>query len=177
MFTKQQKIKQMEEGQELLKQSRGLIFVDFTGASVEDFKILRKTLREFGAKLKVLKKKLFRIVFEKEKINFNPEQFESQLGVIFANKEIDELAAPIYKFAKDLERRAGPKKQGASAVSGFKILGAFDLSAKNFHEAETVIKLGQLPTREILLAQLVGVLSAPLRMLAYIIQERSKKVA
>jgi ribosomal protein L10 len=59
---------------------------------------------------------------------------------------------------------------------GFKILGAYDLSDKNFIDAETVIKIGKLPTREILLGQLVGVLSAPIRMFMYVLNEKSKMV-
>ena len=164
MKTKQQKAEQIKKNEDLLKQSKGLIFVDFTGAGVEDLKRLRRISNELGAKLQVVKKKLLRIIFEKEKIDFNPEQFETQMGVIFTDKNAEDLAAPIYKFARELEKK------------GFKILGAYDLPAKNFIEAETMVKIGKLPTREILLSQLVGVLSAPMRMLAYVLSEKSKMV-
>ncbi len=163
MKTKQQKSKQIEEGGKLLKQSKGLIFIDFTGASVGDLTKLRKTMKETDTKLQVVKKKLMRIIFEKENIDFNPEKFESQMGVIFSNEDIETLAAPVYKFAKEVEKR------------GFKILGAYDLSARNFIEAEMVLKIGKLPSREILLGQLVGVLSAPLKMLMYVLNEKSKQ--
>ena len=164
MLTKQQKSKQIEEGGKLLEKSKGLVFVDFTGAGVEDLKVLRKTVRDLGAKMKVIKKKLMRIIFEKEKIDFNPEQFESQMAVIFSDKDASDLAAPVYKFYRLMEKK------------GFKILGAYDLSAKNFLEAETMIKIGKLPSREILLGQLVRVLSAPMRMFLYVLSEKSKKV-
>jgi len=161
MKTKQQKAQQLEEGGNLLEKSKGLIFVDFTGASMGDLTKLRRIIKEMGAKLQVVKKKLLRIIFEKEKIDFNPEQFEAQMGVIFCDKDIEELAAPVYKFAKELEKK------------GFKILGAYNLGGNNFIEAETMIKIGKLPTREILLGQLVGVLSAPLKMLMYVLSEKS----
>jgi len=164
MKTREQKFQQIEQGEKLLEKSKGLIFVDFTGAGVEDLKKLRKIVSDLGAKMKVIKKKLMRIIFEKEKINFNPEQFESQMAVIFSDKDASDLAAPVYKFYKLMEKK------------GFKILGAYDLSAKNFLEAEMMIKIGKLPAREILLAQLVGVLSAPMRMLAYVLSEKNKKV-
>ncbi len=163
MKTKQQKAQQIEDGGNLLKQSKGLIFIDFTGASMEDLTKLRRIIKDMGAKLQVVKKKLLRIIFEKEKIDFNPEQFEAQMGVIFCDKDIEELAAPVYKFAKGLEKK------------GFKILGAYNLSAKNFIEAETMVRIGKLPAREILLSQLVGVLSAPIRMLMYVLNEKSKQ--
>jgi len=173
MKTKQQKSKDIQEGEKLFKQSKGLIFIDFTGASVEDLKTLRKVMREIGAKLKVIKKRLLRIIFEQQKIDFNPEQFEAQMGVIFTDKDASDLAAPVYKFFQELSKKGFSAKGGSAA--GGKILGAYDLSAKNFIAGETMIKIGQLPSREILLGQLVGVLSAPLRMLAYVLNEKSKQ--
>lgn len=164
MKTHQQKAKQIEEGDKLLKENKSLIFVDFSGVGVEDLKSLRRILKGFGAKLKVIKKKLLRIIFEREKIDFNPEQFELQAGTIFTDKDISEIAAPVCKFSKGVEKK------------GFKILGAYDLSAKNFLDAETVIKIGQLPAREVLLSQLVGVLSAPIKMFLYVLSEKSKMV-
>lgn len=164
MLTKQQKIEQVERGQVLFKGSNILLFTDFTGTSVEDMKNLRKKLREMGAKFKVIKKRLLRIIFEKMGVDFNPGQFDSQVGTIFSQKDIYEIISPIYKFAKGLEKK------------GFKILGAYDLPDKNFIDAETVIKIGKLPTREILLGQLVGVLAAPIRMFMYVLNEKSKMV-
>jgi len=164
MKTKQQKAEQIKDNENLLKQSKGLIFIDFTGATMGDLTKLRRTIKESGAKLQVVKKKLLRIIFEKEKIDFDPEQFESQMGVIFSDKDAETLAAPVYKFAKDLEKK------------GFRILGAYDLPAKNFIEGETMIKIGRLPSREILLGQLVGVLAAPLKMLMYVLNEKAKMV-
>lgn len=163
MLTKQQKIEQVEQGQKLFKESQILVFTDFTGTGVEDIKNLRKTLRQLGARFKVIKKKLMRIIFEKLGIDFNPEQFDSQVGTIFSQKDILEIAGPVYKFSREKEK------------NGFKILGAYDLTDKKFIDPETVIKIGQLPTREILLSQLVGVLSAPLKMLAYVLSEKATR--
>ena len=119
MLTKVQKAKQIDEGEKLLDKSQSLIFVDFTGTNVADMKKLRRGLREIGAKLKVIKKKLLRIALERKKIDFNPEQFESQVGTVFAENSVEGIAAPVYK-------------------SGLKILGGYDLSAKNFLDAERV---------------------------------------
>lgn len=164
MLTKQQKIKLVGKAEEIISQNKNLVFVDFSGIKVEDLRKLKQTLREFGAQLKVIKKKLLRIAFQNKKIDFNPEQFESQTGVIFTQKDISEISGPIYKFFKEVEKK------------GFKILGAYDLFAKNFSDAEMVKKIGQLPSREILLAQLVGAIAAPIRMLMYVLGEKNKKV-
>jgi len=174
MKTKKQKQTAIEEGKKLLEGNRNLVFVDFTGASVEDLKSLRKTLKEIGAKLKVVKKKLMRVLFEKEGIDFNPEQFESQLATIFADKDISEIAGPVYKFFEGIKKKGFSAKGGSAA--GGKILGAYDLPAKSFLDGETVTKIGKLPSREVLLGQLVGMLASPIRMFLYVLNEKSKMV-
>lgn len=163
MLTKQQKIKLVEEAEKIIDQNKNLVFIDFSGTKVEDLRKLKRILREFGVQLKVIKKKLLRIAFQNKKIDFNPEQFESQVGVISTVKDISEIAGPIYKFFKEIEKK------------GFKILGAYDLLEKNFSDAEIVKKIGQLPPREILLAQLVGMLSAPIRMFMHVLDQKSKR--
>ncbi len=134
-----------------------MVFINFDKAKVQDMRSLRKSLEEFGAKLKVIKKKLMRIAFEQKGIDFNPEQFETQMGLVFADKDVFDIAGPVYK-------------------SGIAILGAFDLKDKKFFDAETINEIGKLPSREVLLGQLVGMLSAPIRMFLYILSEKSKMV-
>ncbi len=163
MLTKQQKSKQIEESQKLLDENRLVFFTDFSGTPVEDLRQLRKIMKELGAKVKVIKKKLLRVAFEKKGVDFNPEQFESQVAAIFASKDISEIAPPIYKFSKGKEKK------------GFKILGAYDLMERNFFDAETAKRIGQLPSREVLLGQLVGMLASPIRMFLYVLNEKSKR--
>lgn len=162
MKTKEQKKEAIDEARELLGQSNNLSFVDFTGVSVGDIQTLRRKLMPIGAKLKVIKKKLLRIVLEKSNIDLNPEQFDAQLGTIFSTADINEVIPPIFKFFKEKEKK------------GFKILGAYDLDNKKFMDAELVKRIGQLPSREILLAQLLGMLSAPIRMFMYVLDQKSK---
>ncbi|MBI2514922.1 50S ribosomal protein L10 [Candidatus Wolfebacteria bacterium] len=157
MLTKLQKSKQIEIGKKLIEESRSLIFVDFGGVSVKNLESLRRKLKEIGAQLKVIKKRLLRIAFEKRNLDFNPEQFELQVGTIFSPKEVYEVAGSISK-------------------SGVKILGGYDLELKSFFDAEKVKFFGNLPSREILLGQLVGMIAAPIKMLMYVLKEKSKMV-
>lgn len=164
MLTKDQKKKQIEEGKEVLRNSRFLMFADFTKTGVEDLKKLRRDLKNAGAAMKVFKKKLLRVAFSESGFDFNPERFESQAAMIFSDKDIPEIAGPVYRFSKSLKKDRG-----------FGILGAYDLSAKLFIDAEAVKKIGQLPSREILLGQLVGILAAPIRMLMCVLSEKAKQ--
>jgi len=164
MLTKEQKSAQIEEGKKMLENSKSLIFIDFSGTPVEMMKKLRNSLRESGSKLKVIKKKLLRIIFEKSGVDFNPEQFEAHLGVIFTEKEVTEVAVPVYKFSKEADKTA------------FKILGGYDLVAKDFYDGQKIKFIGQLPPREILLAQFIGMLSMPIKMFMNVLNEKSKMV-
>ncbi|TRZ65043.1 MAG: 50S ribosomal protein L10 [Spirochaetia bacterium] len=164
MLNRTQKGERLKQGEELLEKNKSLIFVDFTGIGVEDMKSLRRALKTVEAKIKIIKKKLLRIAFEKKKIDFNPEQFDSQLGVVFSEKEISDVAGPVYKFFKGVEKK------------GFKILGAYNLSEKNFFDAATTLKIGQLPSREVLLGQFVGMLAMPIKMFMNVLEQKSKLV-
>lgn len=163
MLTKQQKKQQIEEGEDIIKNSKLLIFVDFSETSVEDLKKLRRALRDVGAKLKVIKKRLLNIAFKNSNINIDFSNFKLQLGTIFSEKDISEIAAPVYKFSQETNNKE------------FKILGGYDLLAKNFLDAEFVKMLGQLPSREVLLSQLVGMLQSPISKLMYILKEKGRK--
>ena len=163
MLTKDQKTNIIGDVKNLLKESKILLFTDFTGISVENSKSLRRLVNEFGAKYKVIKKKLMRVAFENSKIGFNPERFESQLGTIFSPKDISEIAGPVYKFSKEVEKK------------GFKILGAYDLEKGEFLDGDFVKKIGQLPPREIILGQLAGALVAPLKMFMYVLDQKSTR--
>lgn len=166
MLTKEQKKQQIEEGKEIIKNNKFLIFIDFTKTSVEDLKKLRRALGNIGAKLKVIKKRLLNIAFKENNLDIDFSDFKFQVGTVFSEKDIPEIAASVYKFSKEIDNK---NKE-------FKILGGYDLSAKNFLDAEFVKMIGQLPSREILLSQLVGMLQSPISRLLYILSEKSKMV-
>ena len=74
-----------------------------------------------------------------------------------------ETAGAVYKFSKQKEK--------------LKILAGFDLKGNKFIESEVVKRIGQLPGREVLLAQLVYMISAPIRQFMIVLNEKAKKVA
>ena len=167
MKTKAQKAKEIKQGKELLEKSGSLVFADFTGIGIEKINKLKSDLRKSSSVFKVIKKRLLRIVFKEKGIDFDPKQFDSQLGVVFIPGELIGAASIIYKFAKDLLKE---KKE-------FKLLGAYEIPQKLFLNAEQFLAIAKLPSREVLLAQLVQVLAGPIRAFMYIFQERAKKVA
>ncbi|MBI3088889.1 MAG: 50S ribosomal protein L10 [Candidatus Colwellbacteria bacterium] len=163
MITKEKKVQLIEEGKKELEAAKVLLFADFEGSQVEELRELRKTLKNAGAKFKVLKKRLLRLVLQEKGIEFDPLKFEGQVGTIFSSGEISAIVQPVYKFSKE--------------HPNFKLMGGLNVETKEEVPFETIKMIGSLPSREILLAQLLGAMIAPLRGLMYILSEKSKRSA
>ena len=123
---------------------------------------MRLLLKNVGAKFQVIKKRLLRIILKEKGIDFDPKQFEAQVGTVFMKGDIFETAGSMYRFTKDKEN--------------FKILGGIDLNKAEKIEADFIKRIGQLPSREVLLGQVLGTMVAPLRAFMWILQERSRKL-
>lgn len=160
MKSRQQKTQELKTGEELLEKSQSLIFVDFGKVSTKNLCAIKAKLKQINSQFKVIKKRLLKILFQKKEINFDPASaFEGQAGTIFAPADILSIAGPVYNFFK-----------------GVKILGAYDLEKKQFLEPDLFKKIALLPSREVLLSQLVGVLSAPIKIFLFILNEKSKQM-
>jgi ribosomal protein L10 len=159
MKSRQQKIQELKTGEELLKKSQSLIFIDFGKVSTKNLNLIKTKLKKFDARFKVIKKRLLKILFQKNKIDFDPTSaFEGQAGAVFVPTDIYLAASLVYKSFENI-----------------KILGAYDLAKKQFLEPDLFKKIALLPSREVLLSQLVGVLAAPIKMFLYILSEKSKR--
>ena len=158
MKSKQQKNLEIKSGEELFKKSQSLVFVDFGKVSTQNLHSLKTKLKKINARFKVIKKRLLRIIFKENKIDFDPQSnFEGQVGTIFSPDDIYSAAGPVYKSFERVQA-----------------LGAYDLREKQFLAADAFKKIALLPSREILLSQLVGMLSAPIKMFLFILNEKSK---
>ncbi len=167
MKTKTQKATELEQGKKLFSASKNVVFADFTGVGIELVKRLKKELKKSGATFKVLKKRLLRIAMKESGFDFDPTQFEAQVGTVFVPGELyDGTAAAVYKFAKELVKE---KRE-------FKVLGAYDLVGKKSLTVEEFLVIAKLPSREVLLGQLAGMLTAPLRQFMFVISELSKRI-
>lgn len=165
MKTKQQKKEAIEKGIEDVRANASLIVADITGIPVNELTILRKTLRATGATFTLIKKRLLAIIVEKEGMKFDREQFAGQTAVVFSNKEFSEVASLVHRFAKEINK----KKEI------FKILGGFLVKEKQFVSGNEVKVIGALPSREVLLGQLVYMLSSPIKQFLFVLNEKAKK--
>lgn len=158
--TKAQKNQVVEKGAKSLKESSNLIFADFGGTSAQDVNSLRISLRESGSRFEVIKKRLLDIILKNKGLDMDTKSFDGQVGTVFVMGEISDAAGQVFRFSKGKEK--------------FKILGGVDLKKGEKLEADYVTRIGQLPSREVLIGQVMGGMVAPLRAFMWILKERSK---
>lgn len=162
MLTRAQKEEQVKLGVEELKKAESLILVDFNAIPTADLRNLRALLREFNGKLKIIKKRLLKIIFQKQGIDLDPTKFDSQVGAVFVPTDLYAVSAKIYKFIKDLAKN---KKD-------LKVLSAFDLKNNKLVSVEEFTKIAKLPTREALLAQVAMMMTIPIKKLLIVLNGR-----
>lgn len=152
----------VSEIEELAKNAKSIVLVDYRGLSVAQATELRNTVRTAGGVYKVYKNRLMKIAFENQGITFPASDFEGTTAVLF--HPTDEVAPA--KIALD-----GSKKYGKtlSLKSGYVDGKYFDTTA--------ITALANIPSREVLVAQLLGMLTNPMRSLAVAVSEIAKKNA
>ena len=146
----------------LAKDAKSIVLVDYRGLTVAQATELRNNVRTAGGTYKVYKNRLMKIAFDKLGITFPESDYEGTTAVLFhANDEV----APA-KIALD-----GTKKfnKHLKLKSGF-------VNGKYFN-TEEITAFANIPSREVLLAQLLGLLTNPMRSLAVAISEVAKKNA
>jgi large subunit ribosomal protein L10 len=165
MKTKQQKKEQIEKGGSLLKDSKVLIFTDFSKLPAEDMRKLRREILPTGAKLFVIKKRLLGVLMKQNGYDIDLSKYKMSVGTVFSPVSLEEVSGPVYKFFKGMK------------LEKEKVLGGYDVAAKSFIEPATIAFIGELPPREVLLGQLLGMLSSPIRSFLYVLDQKSKQTA
>ncbi|WP_295214731.1 50S ribosomal protein L10 [Ruminococcus sp.] len=140
---------------ELLQNSVSFVLVDYKGITVEDDTKLRKELREAGVNYVVEKNSMLRFAFQNMGIDAFDEVLHGTTAVALSNDDQTAPARILGKFAEDHEDFFNLK---AGYVEGI----AYD--------AAGVAKLSKIPSKETLLAQLVGSLQGPMQKLAATLQ-------
>lgn len=136
----------------------GAVFADFSGLKMPEFDELRAKARAVGGEYLVVKKTLFRRAAEKCGVPADVADTSGALSVLFG---FDDPIAPA-KIVRQFT-----KTHTALRVVGGLIREALGLRVLEIAE---VAALGDLPSREALVARAVGSIAAPLRGLVGVMQ-------
>jgi len=157
---KQQKQAAIQNLEARFSGSEGAFLVNYQGLSVSQLKKLRFELDSKGGSLKVAKNRLAKIALKDiSKCHGLDSLLKGQLAYVFAQGEITSVAKVLTDFAKENDK--------LKVVAG--------CSDSKVYDAKTVARLGSLPSREVLLSQLCGVLNAPVIMFALAIKAVAEK--
>ena len=150
----------VEKLTEVLQGAVSAVLVDYKGITVEEDTKLRKELREAGVNYFVEKNSLLRFAFK----NIGMDSFDDVLhGTTAIAVSTDDQTAPariLGKFASANENKFNLK---AGFVDGV------------VYDEAGVMALSKIPSKETLLAQLVGSLQGPMQKLAATVQAVADK--
>lgn len=141
-----EKVKEVELLKEKIATAKSLFLTDFTGLNMEEMFRLRRELRKSKAEFKVSKNTLIRRAMEGTAYANLSEQLTGQTGLGFGYDDPALPAKILHDFFKRIEK---PKVK------------LFFLEGRQFAGRE-LSQIATLPSREVLLAQVIGAVQAPL---------------
>lgn len=151
----------VDEVAEKLKKAKSVVLVNHCGLTVEQDTALRVEMRKAGVEYKVIKNKILLRAFEKVGYSGFESVFEGPTAVAFSYED----AVAGAKIAVD----NGAKTKMLALKGGI-------IEGKAATAAEVQV-LASIPAKPVLLSQLLGLLTAPMRNLAVVLSEVAKKSA
>ncbi|MFC1625130.1 50S ribosomal protein L10 [Patescibacteria group bacterium] len=169
---KQEKTFFVENLSQELKDSTGVVLVNYSGMDVKSQQKLKKSLKEVGAKMIVVKNTLLKLAGEKAGIDksfLEDDYLQGQNALVISTKDSIAPISILGKFSKENET---PKLR----------IGIVD---GTFQDEASLKTLSTLPSKDVLLGQvlgsllsslygLTGTLNANLQNLVSILDQKSK---
>lgn len=147
-ISRDKKTELVAELDSLLSSSKMTVFAKYEGLSVADMQQLRRSSREQGVTIKVVKNRLVRVALSKNDTLKDADTSELKGQLLYAISSEDEVA-PAQTLA------AFAKKHDA-----LKLVGAISGEGKNLLTDE-VAALATLPSKDELIAQVLATLASP----------------
>ena len=146
MLTRPQKEQLVKDLSAKIKDGKVLIFSDYAGTTVGKMKDLRDELRKTDSSYKITKKKLINLALKDAGIEASVLDLEGQIGIAIGKGDEVTAAKVLAKFAKENKN--------------FKILQG--VLENKVISGQEVMSLATLPSKDELLAKLVGTINAPI---------------
>lgn len=152
------KVEKVAEIKDRFEANQAVMVTEYRGLTVEDMANLRKALRPNGVELKVTKNTLLRIALRETEYEPLLELIEGPIALAYIEEDVVKASQALTAFV-----RKNPKlKIKGGLVEGRVVQGP------------DVRTIATLPPREVLLAQMVGTLKAPLNNLVGVLSGPSR---
>jgi large subunit ribosomal protein L10 len=155
------KIQQVEELESYLKDNSIIIGTNYRGLDVQEMQGLRRALRASNASYKVVKNRLLSIAASNIEGNKITEIVDGPTGLVTSDAEPASVAKALNDYINENQL-------------DIKILGALIDGA--VIDAEQISVLAKLPSREVVLSQLLGDLNAPSQSLVSVLKSALTKL-
>ena len=153
----------VNEIKERFEKAQSVVVVHYSGITVEEVTKLRNQFREAGVEYCVLKNKLVDRALDEMNIEGLNEHLTGPNAYAFGMKDPVSPAKVIYDFIEKNKK----DKENLSVKGG--------LLGKEVMVEKGLKALSQIPSREVLLARLVGSIHAPVSNLVYALDAIAKK--
>ena len=144
-----EKAKTIEQAKDWYARSAGVVFTDYRGLKVQEIQQLRRDLRKKGAEIHVLKNTLFRIAAGDDVAKLTDDLHNGPTAVAFVFENETECCKALLDYAKTNKK--------LNVKGGF--FGGRAFTAKQ------VEAFAALPPKDVLIAQVIGAIAAPLSTL------------
>ena len=149
------RVQQVAEYKEMLERTEAVLIVEYRGLTVAQMTEVRSKVREAGGEMKIGKNTLFRIALEEAGLPVPQEHTLGANAYTMVYNDVVAVAKALRDFSKEKKNKDLVIKAG---ILGGKIIGS-----------EQVLALADLPSREQLLAQVVGTMVGPIRGLVTVL--------
>lgn len=151
----------VDEVAEKIKKAKSIVLVNHCGLTVEQDTALRVDMRKANVEYKVIKNSILLRAFEKCGLTGYEKVFEGPTAAAFSYEDTvagAKIAVENGDKTKKLELKGGVIEGKAATIEEVKVLAS-------------------IPPKPVLLSQLLGLLTAPMRNLAVVLSEIAKKSA
>lgn len=152
LLAKQEKVAALTE---VLKNAASGVLVDYKGITVEEDTKLRRELREAGVTYTVEKNSTLRFALKNAGLDDLTSVLAGATAIAISNNDQTAPARVLGGFASSVEDK-------------FKLKAGF--IGEDIYDENQVIALSKIPSKEVLLSQLVGSLQGPMQKLAAIVK-------
>ena len=137
-----------------MQRAQSVVVLDYRGLTVAEVSDLRSKFREAGVEYKVIKNNMLKRAAEELKIEGVEDYFKGPTAVAFGFEDPVAPAKILCKFVKDA---------GKTEIKG-------GILASQAMDAKKVESLSKLPSKEELIAKMMGSLNAPITNFALALQ-------
>jgi large subunit ribosomal protein L10 len=148
---KPEKIEAVEKMKGKFSEAKGIVLADFTGLTVEEANDLRRKCREAAVEYMVVKNTLARIAAREAELAELEEYFQGPIAVAMSQADSVAPARVLAEFRKAVQKPV--------------FIGGF-VDGRLYPPAE-IRRIANLPSREGLLAQVIGAVQAPMAQMVW----------